>query len=383
LIASAGSGIGKAEGVMIVTIRRNVLVSEAIANDKPKIHNGIQCLRFIAALLVVIFHATYYTYERLSPSVALWANGGLGVDIFFIISGFVMAITADRFRRPRGWVDFAIRRLIRVMPLYWLATTAKLMVLLLAPALVLHSTIEWDYILKSYLLIPAYADDGTVAPFHAVGWTLLFEMFFYLIFTLALAFPKNPISFCGGILIICALGSAFKPNDAPAYMVYFDPIVLEFLVGMIFASGAKRWTLHLGACLGLCAIGAAFILAWPAFSANQFGLERMIGPALLVLGVIGLEPHVRYFPDKFVFLGTASYSLYITHPLIAPFVPAVLRRLGLIWPSSSVLLCIALAIFTSLIVFVFIEDPMNKWLGRRVNARQTRPGANKLVEVDE
>jgi len=202
-----------------------------------------------------------------------------------------------------------LRRLIRITPLHWLATTVKLAAMLLVPGVVLHAALDWTYVAKSYLFIPAYALDGTIAPLLAVGWTLLFEMFFYLVFAAALALRANLIAFCGAVMLLCAAGSLLKPNPAPAYMMYLHPIVIEFLIGM----------------------------------------------AVLVLGVIGLERHVRRFPRALVFLGAASYALYLMHPLISPLAPALLARAGLIWPAASVLACIALALGLTPVVFVLFE----------------------------
>jgi exopolysaccharide production protein ExoZ len=345
--------------------------SNGIASSE--IYAGIQCLRFVAALMVVVRHATYYTSERLSSEMAVWTNGGAGVDVFFIISGFVMMITAGKFeRRSGGWADFALRRLVRVVPLYWLATTVKLATMLLMPAVVLHATLDWGYVAKSYLFVPAYADDGTIAPLMGVGWTLLFEMFFYAVFTLALALRVNLLAFCGGVLLLCAAGSLVKPDPFPAYMMYLDPLVLEFLIGMAFARWATGARLNLVTCIGLCAVGFAIIFAFPDASFDNAGLLRAIGPALVVLGVISIERHVRSFPRPLVFLGAASYSLYMMHPLIAPLGPALLRRAGLVWPIPSVLLSIALALLTALIIFMLFEQPVTNRLVRLLRLRERR-----------
>jgi peptidoglycan/LPS O-acetylase OafA/YrhL len=339
------------------------LISGADGAAPGGIYAGIQCLRFVAALMVVVRHATFYTSERLAPDTPVWINGGAGVDVFFIISGFVMMVTAAKFERPGGWRDFALRRLIRIVPLYWLATTIKLAAMLVIPAVVLHATLDWPYIAKSYLFLPAYAPDGTIAPLLGVGWTLLFEMFFYALFTLALGLRVNLIGFCGAILLLCAVGASLKPVPAPAYLMYLNPIVLEFLVGMAFARWATGWRLSRTICAALCAAGLAVIFAFPGASFDEAGLLRAIGPALLVLGVIGSEWHVRRFPRALVFLGAASYSLYLVHPLISPLGPAVLRRIGLISPALSIAACILLALFAAVAVFLLFERPVTNRLG--------------------
>jgi peptidoglycan/LPS O-acetylase OafA/YrhL len=300
----------------------------------------------------------------------VWLNGGFGVDIFFIISGFVMMLTAPAFaRRVNGTWDFALRRIVRVAPLYWAATTAKLVVLLLAPAVVLHTTLDWPYVVKSYLFLPAYAEDGSIAPLLAVGWTLLFEMFFYLLLTVALALGFNLFNFSAAVLLACAAGSLFVPERPPAYLMYLNPLVLEFLLGMAFARWATKASMGLATSVGLSVVGTVIIIAFPGDLVDRVGIVRAIGPALLVLGVVGLERHVRRFPPALVFLGAASYSLYLMHPLIAPLGPAMLSRVGLVWPVTSVLLCVILSLSAGVAVFVLFERPITIRLGRLVRRR--------------
>lgn len=328
---------------------------------------GIQCLRFVAALMVVVRHATYYTGERLASGFPVWLDGGAGVDVFFIISGFVMFITAPRFvGHANGWRAFAGRRLVRIVPLYWLATTLKLAALLLVPGAVLHGTLDPVYIVKSYLFIPAYGPDGSIAPVMAVGWTLLFEMFFYFVFAVALALRAPLLPFCGAVLLACAAGSLLVPAPPPAWAMYLNPIVLEFLIGMAFARWAVSWRLSRPACVVLCVAGAGAILAFPNAAFDQAGLLRAVGPALLVLGVIGLERHVRRFPPALVYLGAASYSLYMVHPLISPLGPALLHRAGVPSPALSILLCIALALVAAVAAFQLFERPVTARLAARL-----------------
>ena len=141
--------------------------------------DGIQALRFIAAIMVVCTHSFLYASERLGQGSFSWAVGAKGVDIFFVIIGFVMVISSRYLVSvDDGWKEFFKKRLIRVAPLYWAATSFKLIVLLLAANFVLHAKLDWWMILKSYFFIPSHNIDGEIKPFLGVGWTLVFEMFF-------------------------------------------------------------------------------------------------------------------------------------------------------------------------------------------------------------
>ena len=141
-------------------------------------YEGIQALRFVAALLVVVTHTTFYAHERLDNSFSVWGHGTVGVDIFFVVSGFVMMYSSQKFVGSRiGWQGFGMRRLIRILPMYWIATTVKLAALVLVPAAVLHAALDPQKVVMSYFLLPTRNVDGRVEPLLGVGWTLLFEMF--------------------------------------------------------------------------------------------------------------------------------------------------------------------------------------------------------------
>lgn len=199
-----------------------------------KQYYSIQALRFVAAFMVIILHSTLYTSERLDSTIQLYGLGYNGVRLFFVISGFVMIISSDTLvNKVSGWAIFALKRIIRIVPLYWIATTFKLLIVVSAPSVTLHARIDWPYILKSYCLIPSINVDGEIAPLLGVGWTLIFEMFFYFLFSVSLLLKTRTISFVGSFLLILSIASIFKTSDWPPMTVYADPIVLDFLFGMI------------------------------------------------------------------------------------------------------------------------------------------------------
>jgi len=211
------------------------LGSETVAAARPK-YSGVQGLRFVAALLVVVTHATLYTSERLNSALHVWTFGGIGVHIFFVISGFVMVISSGALTgRPNGWKYFAMRRVIRIVPIYWIATTVKLLTLIAVPSVVLHTKLDVTRTFLSYLFLPSRNIDGKVEPLLGVGWTLTFEVAFYAVFAVGLLLRINPLKFCGVVLSVAAVGNMFRGGSWPAAAVYFDPLVLYFLAGMIIA----------------------------------------------------------------------------------------------------------------------------------------------------
>jgi peptidoglycan/LPS O-acetylase OafA/YrhL len=187
-------------------------------------YRGIQVLRLVAAALVVVTHSTLYAHERLDRSSPVWQGGVIGVDIFFVISGFVIMASSRRLiGRPDGVREFALRRLVRILPMYWLATTLSIVIQLVTPSAVLHSTLTVWLIVSSYLLLPATSSTGNVEPVLGVGWTLLFEMFFYAVFAVAMLLRGRVYLVVGLVMGFCAVAYFFVHGQGPAVTVYASP----------------------------------------------------------------------------------------------------------------------------------------------------------------
>lgn len=335
--------------------------------------DGIQALRFFAAALVVLTHSTFYASERLVPGLAVWKPGVGGVDVFFVISGFVMAISARNLvHAPLGWRVFLVRRLVRIVPLYWSVTSLKLLVMLAAPSAVLHAQIAVAPVVLSYLFLPSFNPDGLIQPLLGVGWTLNYEMFFYALFALALACRARPVVFIGAVLLVCAALQPLRQPDWPAAQFYLDAIVLEFLFGMLVARAVMRglalpaWG---AALLILC--GAGLLVFPPDALASWPPVIRRGLPALAVVtGVVFLEPWWRgRVPAWLLFFGNASYALYLVHPLVAPAAPSLLRKLNLPSVPLSIAMSVAFALVASAMVWHFFERPLTARLQRRLSPR--------------
>jgi len=329
--------------------------------------DGIQSLRFVAALLVVVTHSTFYAGERLDPSVPTWSLGTVGVDIFFVISGFVMVIsTAGLEGAKDGWKYFGMRRLVRIVPMYWIATTIKLLTLVALPSAILHAQLDPGKTILSYLFLPSRNFEGRVEPLLGVGWTLTFEMFFYFVFTIALLVRAKPIWFCAAVLSICALGNIFRPDEWAPVLVYLDPILLYFLVGMAVGQWTRDRCFHrlLGWMSYVIVLWLVIPLADGEFSGGDaYFLTRHICVAVLVIVVVACEGWMTgHVPRPVIYMGDASYSLYLFHPLIAPIVPVVLGIVGLRLGGLSVVLSIVAAVLGAALVFRFVEQPITRYL---------------------
>ena len=273
-----------------------------VAEQKPKTYKNIQFLRFIAALLVVITHITLYFGDKISGTGRddYWHKGMIGVDIFFVISGFVMGVSGHKFMTEvNGWWGFLKRRIIRVVPLYWFATSLKVIAAVAFPKLAAHSYLAISYLISCYFFIPSPNADGEMLPILTVGWTLNYEMFFYMVFSLALFFRLKPIVFVS-LVFLGLIGIAqFRESHWWGYTSLFWPLLLEFVFGMIIAK-------YVGILSKVRAQYAWFVLAATTiyiFFQNDINLDYRyiywgIPAFLIVLSAVCLEEKIGGYLNK-------------------------------------------------------------------------------------
>ena len=198
---------------------------------------SVQCLRAVAALFVVGFHGTLLWHDNFLPSVKPWDNGNSGVDLFFVISGFIMMVSSRRLLGlTDGWRRFIVLRLVRIVPMYWL-TTSRFRRLQQSPRS--RGTPFDRNTIASFLFLPAADGAGFVKPVLAVGWTLSFEMLFYVVFAAALFFALDPLIVVGVAMTGLALVSLVAQPDWPAVTTLASPFVLES--SLASSSVAHSW----------------------------------------------------------------------------------------------------------------------------------------------
>lgn len=294
--------------------------------------NGIQALRAVAVVLVLFSHLFRiegkYAVDAILPNITL--AGVSGVDIFFVISGFIMVYVTDGKRDGLlKAVDFLYRRAVRIYPIYWVYTSLVLVLYLAAPAMV--NSGEPADVLASYALWP------TDNPFLvAVGWTLSHEMYFYLCFFLFFFISDRHLSLAliaWGVLVSTA-GAAYDGNSA-VLKVVLSPLTIEFIAGALLALTILRVKPSMSisvAASGLVLGFGALILAgaWylEATGGTPKGWWRVVifgVPATLIVFFMCMaEKAGLKVPRLLVVLGDASYSTYLSHVL-------VLSALGHIW----------------------------------------------------
>lgn len=353
---------------------------------RPRRLASIQCLRAIAATAVVLVHMRVFE-PKYDPGAVLAPPilefGQLGVDLFFVISGFIMTtITAQEFGKRGAARRFLAQRFLRIYPVYWVFALAVLAVFLVHPGWVNAGHGRPD-ILRSFLLFPQRN-----LPLLLVAWTLTFEMFFYLVFAELIAWTGRaalPAMLAAWAALTAAGNLWLRPGfDEPVLHVVFSPLILEFLAGCALALLAgrlpgRRW----GAALTLW--GAAVLIvatAWLNHLGRGFPVDGWLraalfgtGSALVVAGVVRLEnAGAQLFPAPLVALGDASYSLYLSHVLVIAVIGRLWERFlaGPGWADhlTGLAVVFAGALAAGVVSYRLIEVPLLRLLRRKRTAQR-------------
>jgi exopolysaccharide production protein ExoZ len=335
-------------------------------------------LRGIAALLVVFVHL-----EALGAMAGLPGNatffGNSGVDLFFVISGMIMVMTTAGGRQtPLG---FLRNRLTRIAPLYWTITFMVFAIALAAPALMQSTTADPVQLLKSLAFVPSPRADGMMFPTVFVGWSLNYEMMFYLLFALGMMLPGRAagLALTGAVLVAAvAAGQLLHPAD-PVLRFYAQPVILEFGAGMALGAllprlqvrAAWRWP---AAVVGLIAF--AVMLGDAAFG-RQLDRAVIFGiPAVVVVAsaVIAERAGLKAGQGWVQLLGASSYAMYLTHFFCTQAVVKAAARLhaGPVLAVALFPVAFLLVVAVGILAHRRLELPLTE-LGRRCFAPLRTP----------
>lgn len=264
---------------------------------------GIQALRGLAAILVVITHVTLALHERVDPLIPVWDAGSFGVWLFFVISGFVMTTSTQGKRGLHAAIYFFKRRIQRIVPIYWITTALKILAVYIAPAATISSALDFNHIVASFFFIPSINIEGEIKPILPVGWTLNFEMFFYLIFGTSLIFSR-PAALAFVALIIFAIASYIEdPSWSVPIRYYSSHLVLLFAWGMILGKAHLAGYRLTKLTSSLAIMGAILIFVAGPGDGIKIPLFIHVAPILLVVGIINMPFN---FPKPVLFIGDAS-----------------------------------------------------------------------------
>lgn len=335
----------------------------------------LQAARGVAANLVVLSHLFIvedkYTHGSVLPSFSFY--GVAGVDLFFVLSGFIMVAVAGRGVGP--W-EFLWRRAARIYPTYWLVTLVVLAVTILAPQIVNSSITEPISIWRSFLLLPA-----RTPPLLAVGWTLVHEIYFYLVFALFLAL-RIPVLFglvAWGLVLLTV--TVIMPNEiaaSPVLSLLTSPLTAEFMMGAIVGLLWVRRRTPRATIVGVIGVASfAFSLVYlaPAISlaTNAYlnawrALIFGIPSALVLYALAAAEHRTKSVVSQkwLVTTGDWSYATYLVHVLV---ISAIGRVLALFVPAGGIgasLLLISVGFIAAnlagALIHILFERPTLNWL---------------------
>lgn len=339
---------------------------------------SLQILRFLAAFMVFFSHIEdrYENWEQKYHLVVprLGLDGQLGVDIFFVISGFVMGyVTFDKFGTMGASRKFIADRVSKVVPLYWALTLLQCAVFIASSHLGGHLNLErlnLGELLKSLSFIPYFNVEGKHRPLLGQGWTLDFEMAFYAVVAASLFLRRSwaIAAITGTFVLVWFLGNVLRvPIDV--VRIWSSPIIFEFLLGFYLAFGRSLWlrsgrTLPRipGVTIAITAIIAGHIL-FLGRGASPW-INALVGLATVSLCVLIRNPPPKDIARRtLVRLGDSSYSLYLSHNMALLAVGVLWRGIfgaAAIWAYVPVMIVTALA--GAHICYLMVERPSTKWL---------------------
>jgi len=320
------------------------------------------------------FGAAHYFSDRM-PQAFSW--GRLGVDFFFVLSGFIIAETIRRAAEDSGRVtNFLRHRVLRIYPAFWLAFVPTLCVALFA-ARSLHSPITTDplELLRAALLLP-FPDGG--APVIGVAWTLHHEVLFYALATLTLAWPRLGVS----LSILLLAGSLLPATEFPVSFLC-SPLHWEFVMGIAVSFALHCQIRRIGALLSARYL-RPIVLALLTVAMGAYTWHWRDQPVPDLVGVLCFAPLFTLLvansvklnlkaPQLLVALGDSSYTLYLWHvPIVTPLIKLAFKLLPDASAGTLLTLTFAIAgatVIAAHLIYLKLERPLvvalSSWFGKR------------------
>ncbi len=329
----------------------------ATLNSKMSSHldrlDCVQVLRAVAAIIVLVHH------------IPLFDNDQGGVDLFFVIGGFIMC-----YATQRSGDGFLAKRIIRIVPLYWAATIGVFGVTLIAPRLLEITTSDPVQFVKSLAFIP-FQKGKKVLPLLNVGWALNCVMFINLLFALSMKLShRYRAHICSALIVMIVIYGQLTHSKSVPISFWTSPIILEFVFGMVcfclfaksteqraeqsFDSSKILWAL-VGGILITCMLVATGVGLSGVERALGLGMLAALSLYVVVMGLSGVR-----FPKFAVLIGNASYSLYLIHPFVIRPLDKIFHafdaanRYSYLMASVAIVLCCGL----SVLCYKFVEKPI-------------------------
>jgi exopolysaccharide production protein ExoZ len=332
--------------------------------------NSIRILRAVTATTVIVHHVLIQGGR---------AFGEFRVDVFFVLSGFVIALALEA--GTTSVREFVVSRVVRIVPLYWLATLLVFFGALLRPDLFNSTTADIHELLKSLFFIPYRKESGNIFPMLFVGWTLNYEMLFYAASALALwRFRRHATHVFVAItlLLVALFVAATLAHSDRAIVVFLSySRLLEFPLGFAvwFA-----WNAGLRIPVAVAAPGAVAMYAlmtciewiWPGVSPV---LGNGVPTSLLLISTLSLESLVadNALTRALLYLGDASYATYLSHPFVVEamrkLIPKVVHGFD-VRSTVGILITVVVASAVGCLVYRYVDKPLHRAIRRLIDIKR-------------
>jgi peptidoglycan/LPS O-acetylase OafA/YrhL len=350
--------------------------------SQKKIINSIQLLRGFAALVVVVHHVGGYV--RVNIAETLFGDkfriGFAGVDLFFVISGFIIYFTAQQYLGQAS--QFGVywsKRLIRVFPIYWLVATALFLLQWFLSTYLKVTSFSTEYgggfwtYLQTYLLFPLHF------AINPVTWTLSYELFFYLLFSL-LILSKRYWIIPAIILLVSFHNLIYHPiletNKGLSYYNFvFSGYNFEFLMGFLICYYFKKITISLPFSFLLLGVSITTILYWGYGVGDYDYYKRVlvfgVPSAGILWSLLNIEEKLSFrVPRPLLLLGDASYVLYLIHFPMLLLLNKLPKMLGIVLNKPQIVAynygVIVVIIASAIVIHKWVEKPVTSLLTKRI-----------------
>ncbi|WP_345952713.1 acyltransferase [Mucilaginibacter sp. PAMB04168] len=328
--------------------------------------DSVQVMRAFAAVSVLFFHGTHIIDNKLN---FLFLNnffdaGYSGVDVFFVISGFIILHTC--MGKDFNAFTFLKKRFVRIYPVYWVVTLAVIIAYQIAPEGVQPYKEDWRIILGSLALVPQ--------KIYIIGiaWTLTFELLFYVVFAVAYSIGKKflfAVLFVWAAVILALYAADVKPASVALNMLV-NPIIIEFFFGCLIAYFYNRYREfkyhYILSTIGFIWFAVNWVIYWTAKNNDADAFSTYISrvylfgvpAAILISGIVFYKKSIA---PLFVYIGNASYSLYLIHGTVISILIKILFVLKIQTYFANNIGSVAILLATVLIgcaFYRFVEAPI-------------------------